>query len=115
MVPDQPVVVAVEVFFHQHVGDAVPGRVIEQQAAQNRLFRLDGMGGNAQVFELGIGRCIHGFNSNGCRMSATRKNPWISREGTRPSTARKGAAVLHRSRARRVRRALTSGSGLCSK
>ncbi|MNX96255.1 hypothetical protein D3C86_1285650 [compost metagenome] len=115
VVPDQPVIMAIEVFFHQDVGDTVPGGVVQQQAAQNRLFRLDGMGGNAQVFKLGIGGCIHDFNSNGCRISATRKNPWTSREGKRLSTGRRGVAMPHRTRVRRVRRALTSGSGLHSR
>ncbi|MNI52311.1 hypothetical protein D3C73_1070780 [compost metagenome] len=115
VVPDQPVVVAVEVLFDQHVGNTVPRGVVQQQTAQHRLLRLDGMGGNAQVFKLGIGRCVHGFNSNGCRISATRKKPWISRDGRRRNRGRKGAATPQSTRASRFMRALTTVSGLLSR
>ena len=40
---DAPVVVAVEIALGDLVGDAVPGAVVEHQAAEQRLFGLDRM------------------------------------------------------------------------
>ena len=49
VLPDQLVIMAIEVIFTDHVGDAFPGRVVEQKTAQNGLFRLNRMGRNTKV------------------------------------------------------------------
>ena len=42
----------------QQVADAVPGLVVEQQAAEDRLFGLDGMRRDAQLRDLAVGRRV---------------------------------------------------------
>src|SRR5690606_28831821 len=54
MLPDQAVVVAIEVVFHQHVADAVKGGIVQQQATEHGLLGFNGMGGNPQVIELRV-------------------------------------------------------------
>jgi hypothetical protein len=56
------VVVAVEVVFGKKIRNAVPRRIIEQQAAQYGLLCFDGMGWNTEGIQLRIGAGIHGAN-----------------------------------------------------
>ena len=55
---DQLVLVAVEVAVGQQVADAVPGAVVEQQAAEHALLGLDGMRRDAQLRDLAVARGI---------------------------------------------------------
>ena len=57
LLPDQPVVVAVEVFIAQQVGHAVEGLVVQQQSAEHRLFGLDRMRRHPQCGHFPVGRC----------------------------------------------------------
>ena len=52
---NQPVIVAVKVFVDDHIADAVPGRIVQQQAAQHRLFGLQRMRRHAQLLVFGVG------------------------------------------------------------
>ena len=53
---DQPVLVAVEVGVGEQVADAVPGAVVEQQAAEHALLGLDRMRRDAQLRDLVVAR-----------------------------------------------------------
>ena len=53
---DQPVLVAVEVAVGQQVAGAVPGAVVEQQAAEHALFGLDRVRRHAQPGDLVVAR-----------------------------------------------------------
>ena len=57
---DQPVLVAVEVAVGQQVADAVPGAVVEQQAAEHALFGLDRVRRHAQLRDLVVARIVVG-------------------------------------------------------
>ena len=57
----EAMVVPVEIFFADAVGDLIPGLVVDHQAAQNGLFRLQGMGRYPQGSGFGGGtRFRHG-------------------------------------------------------
>jgi hypothetical protein len=45
-------VVAIEIGLAHHVADAVPGGVVDQKAADQRLLGLDGMGGKLERSDL---------------------------------------------------------------
>ena len=57
---DDPVVVAVEIFRMHEVGNAVPCRIVAQQAADDGLFCFDGMRGNAERLDLRVCWGVHG-------------------------------------------------------
>ena len=54
VLPDQLVIMPVEVVFTDDIGDALPGRIVEQEPAQNGLLRLNRMGWNTQVIQLWV-------------------------------------------------------------
>ena len=47
---DLAMLLAIEIFRADPLGDVIPGAVIQQQATQNGLFRLQGIGGDPEVF-----------------------------------------------------------------
>jgi hypothetical protein len=49
------VLVAVEIAFANQVSDAVEGRVVEQQAAEDRLLGFQRMGRHTQLGQHGVG------------------------------------------------------------
>ena len=51
---NRTVIAAVKIRFGDHIADAIPGHVVEQQPAQHRLLRLDRMRRRARGFELRI-------------------------------------------------------------
>ena len=58
-----PVFVPVKVGIRNLIADAIPGLVIQQQAANNGLLRLDGMRRNTQLIDDGIGNTGLGWAS----------------------------------------------------
>ena len=62
---DQAMILAVEIVFVELVGDAFPRALVEHQAAEHRLFGVDGMRRHAQRVdargENTVRGCSHGF------------------------------------------------------
>jgi hypothetical protein len=101
MLEDDSVVVTVEVALREEVGDAVPCRIVEQQAAQHRLLGFDRMRRDFQRLELGIfGRCVHGEELSGNRAAAASgkmKKP-AKKTGTKKAGAGYPAPALRQQR-----------------
>jgi hypothetical protein len=60
LLEDDPVVVAVEIFRVHEVGNAVPRRIVAQQATDDGLFCFDGMRRNAERLDLRVCWGVHG-------------------------------------------------------
>src|SRR5690606_33293787 len=93
LLPDQPVLVAIEVVLPDDVGDLVEGAVVEQQAADHRLFRLDRVRRHPQRQDLGIrlgrrrfGHLGQGFGHGSRLLEGGRSGP--------PSLRRAGPRVI---------------------
>jgi hypothetical protein len=54
VVIDQPMVAAVEIGLGEQIGDAIPGRVVEQQAAEHGLLRLHRVGRHLDQIDLAV-------------------------------------------------------------
>jgi len=91
LLPDQPVVVAIEIVFLDEVRDAVPGGVVQQEAAQHRLLRLHRVRRDAQGLELGIDGRIHRSGKPGVRA-------WTAEMPAHDSLARLGGRGIRRAR-----------------
>ena len=57
MAPDAAVIVAIEVFAGDQIGDAVERLVVDQQRAEQRLLRLDRMRRDPECYKL----CVSAF------------------------------------------------------
>ena len=89
---DAPVVVAVEIALGDDIGDAVPGRVVEQQAADQRLLGLDRMRRQLERRHLRVGNLVgvgqaglgHGSVSSGWKSLPAE---WLSGDRTTCGTS----------------------------
>ena len=59
---DDAMVVAVEIFLPDEVGNTIPRRVVQQQAPKHGLLCLDRVRGHAERIELWISMAFHGAN-----------------------------------------------------